>query len=49
MNLPFSKGGYLRLLPFRVIRRAFARFTKSNTPVVTYLHPPEGPFYNPVG
>ena len=22
-----------------IIRRAFARFTKSNTPVVTYLHP----------
>ena len=39
VKLPFSGGGYLRLLPPWMIRRAFARFTKSNTPVVTYLHP----------
>lgn len=39
LKVPFSGGGYLRLLPPWMIRHAFARFTKSNTPVVTYLHP----------
>ena len=39
VKLPFSGGGYLRLLPPWMIRHAFARFAKSNTPVVTYLHP----------
>jgi polysaccharide deacetylase family protein (PEP-CTERM system associated) len=39
VKLAFSGGGYLRLLPPWVIRHAFARFAKNNTPVVTYLHP----------
>lgn len=39
VKLPFSGGGYLRLLPPWLIRRGFARFAKNNTPVVTYLHP----------
>ena len=39
LKLPFSGGGYLRLLPPWLIRRGFARFANSRTPVVTYLHP----------
>lgn len=39
LHLPFSGGGYLRLLPKWVIRRGFARFTKQQMPVIVYLHP----------
>ena len=39
VKLPFSGGGYLRLLPSWVIRRGFASFESRNLPVVTYLHP----------
>ena len=39
VRLPFSGGGYLRLLPGVVIRKAFDRFERDNTPVVVYLHP----------
>ena len=39
VRLPFSGGGYLRLLPQRIIRYSFDRFGKSGTPVVVYLHP----------
>jgi polysaccharide deacetylase family protein (PEP-CTERM system associated) len=39
VKLPFSGGGYLRLLPPWLIRRAFAHFEKLDIPVVTYLHP----------
>jgi len=39
-NLPFSGGGYLRLLPYRVIRTAFRRVNaRENKPVVLYVHP----------
>ena len=39
VRLPFSGGGYLRFLPAPLIRRAFDRFERENTPVVVYLHP----------
>jgi len=39
LRLPFSGGGYMRLLPGAVIRRAFDRFERDNVPVVVYLHP----------
>lgn len=39
LRLPFSGGGYLRLLPGAMIRRGFDRFERDNTPVVVYLHP----------
>jgi polysaccharide deacetylase family protein (PEP-CTERM system associated) len=39
VRLPFSGGGYMRLLPGAVIRRGFDRFERDNTPVVVYLHP----------
>lgn len=38
-KLPFSGGGYLRLLPPWLIRRGFARFARAGVPVVVYLHP----------
>ena len=39
VRLPFSGGGYLRLLPQALIRRGFDRFERHSTPVVVYLHP----------
>src|SRR5689334_22845699 len=39
LRLPFSGGGYMRLLPGAVIRGAFDRFERDNVPVVVYLHP----------
>jgi polysaccharide deacetylase family protein (PEP-CTERM system associated) len=39
LRVPFSGGGYLRLLPQWFIRHGFHRFEKSGIPVVTYLHP----------
>jgi peptidoglycan-N-acetylglucosamine deacetylase len=39
MRVPFSGGGYLRLLPRWFIRHGFNRFQRSGIPVVTYLHP----------
>lgn len=38
-KLPFSGGGYLRLLPQWAIRSAFRRFHRKSLPVVVYLHP----------
>jgi polysaccharide deacetylase family protein (PEP-CTERM system associated) len=38
-RLPFSGGGYMRLLPQWLIRRGFDQFEKRGTPVVVYLHP----------
>lgn len=38
-KLPFSGGGYLRLLPSWLIRYGFRQFENSGIPVVTYLHP----------
>jgi polysaccharide deacetylase family protein (PEP-CTERM system associated) len=38
-RLPFSGGGYMRLLPQWLIRRGFDSFEKRGTPVVVYLHP----------
>ena len=39
LRLPFSGGGYLRLLPAPMIRYGFDRFTRRGMPVVVYLHP----------
>lgn len=39
LKLPFSGGGYLRLLPPWMIRQGFERFERRNIPVVTYFHP----------
>jgi len=39
LKVPFSGGGYLRLLPLWFIRRAFNAFHRREQPVVIYLHP----------
>jgi hypothetical protein len=39
LKIPFSGGGYLRVLPEWMIRRGFERFTAADVPVVVYLHP----------
>ncbi len=39
LKLPFSGGGYMRLLPLRIIRRGFDTFNRRGLPVVVYLHP----------
>ena len=39
IKLPFSGGGYVRLLPGVVIRRGFDQLHKRGCPVVIYLHP----------
>ena len=38
-NIPFSGGGYFRLLPYGFIRWAAKQMHKEGYPVVTYLHP----------
>lgn len=38
-RLPFSGGGYMRLLPEWVLERAFSTFHHRKMPVVVYLHP----------
>jgi polysaccharide deacetylase family protein (PEP-CTERM system associated) len=39
--LPFAGGGYLRLLPPQVLRKAFSDFEARGLPVCAYLHPRE--------
>ncbi|MTI88122.1 MAG: DUF3473 domain-containing protein [Balneolaceae bacterium] len=39
VKIPFSGGGYMRLLPSGVIQRYFNSFEDNKTPVVVYLHP----------
>ncbi|HJQ99093.1 MAG TPA: polysaccharide deacetylase family protein [Candidatus Polarisedimenticolaceae bacterium] len=47
MRLPFSGGGYLRLLPPSIIRAGFSWTNRAGRPVVVYMHPrdfaPDGP------
>ena len=40
-NLPVAGGGYFRLLPGAVARRAVRRINRENMPAVLYLHPYE--------
>lgn len=40
-DVPFSGGGYLRLLPGPVLTRAFAEFDHAGRPVIAYVHPRE--------
>jgi hypothetical protein len=35
----FSGGGYLRLLPYFIIKKKFVHFNTQNNPVMVYLHP----------
>lgn len=38
-RLPFSGGGYFRLLPYGVLRRGMAQCHAWGEPVITYFHP----------
>ncbi|MDT8272585.1 MAG: DUF3473 domain-containing protein [Desulfomonilia bacterium] len=38
-NLPISGGGYFRLLPYAVTRKAIQTYTRSNRPFIFYIHP----------
>lgn len=40
-ELPFSGGGYLRLLPWPVLRSCFDACERAQTPAIAYLHPRE--------
>jgi len=39
LSLPFSGGGYLRVLPQRIIHSSFDVFERRQRPAVIYLHP----------
>ncbi|TVQ51498.1 MAG: DUF3473 domain-containing protein [Phycisphaerales bacterium] len=39
LRIPFSGGGYLRLLPGGLIRHGFNQLNRAGIPVVVYLHP----------
>ena len=39
VRLPFSGGGYLRLLPSSLIRHGFEQLNRRSEPAVVYLHP----------
>ncbi len=39
LRIPFSGGGYFRLLPYYMIRRFIKRVNAGGHPVVLYLHP----------
>ena len=39
LRLPFSGGGYLRVLPAALIRAGFKQLNRKELPVVVYLHP----------
>lgn len=38
-NLPFSGGGYFRLLPYGAVRWALRRINRAGVPGVVYIHP----------
>jgi hypothetical protein len=38
-RLPFSGGGYFRLFPYPVVRRAGKSLNAAGAPMITYLHP----------
>lgn len=38
-NIPFSGGGYFRLLPYSFIRYAIGKVNKENSPAIVYIHP----------
>lgn len=38
-NVAFSGGGYLRLLPYWLIKSSIEKLNKKDVPVVVYLHP----------
>ncbi len=41
INLPVAGGGYVRLMPYALLRRAVAGLNRQGVPLVTYFHPYE--------
>jgi hypothetical protein len=39
LTIPFSGGGYFRLLPYPIIRYGINRCLEENRPAMMYLHP----------
>jgi hypothetical protein len=39
VRIPAAGGGYLRHLPYNIIRRAFREHTEEGVPAVFYIHP----------
>ena len=39
IEVPFSGGGYMRLLPMRLIREGYRQINRNGQPVVLYIHP----------
>jgi len=39
INIPFSGGGYLRLLPLRLVSRAIMEINRRGQPAIVYVHP----------
>lgn len=38
-NIPFSGGGYLRLLPYWFVKKAIRRINRTGKPAIIYFHP----------
>jgi len=38
-NIPFSGGGYFRLLPYNLVKLGIKRINKEGFPAITYIHP----------
>jgi hypothetical protein len=38
-NIPFSGGGYFRLLPYAFAKRSIEHVNKEGQPAIMYLHP----------
>jgi len=47
LNIPFSGGGYMRLLPERIYRSMRRRAWRQNVPVILYVHPWELDSFRP--
>lgn len=47
MRVPFSGGGYFRLLPYVITEQLFKRFNSRGIPVIFYIHPRDIDPYQP--
>jgi len=47
LNLPFSGGGYFRLLPYWLIKRFITHLNAKGQPMIIYLHPWEIDYHQP--
>lgn len=47
MNIPFAGGGYLRFLPYSVIKKAINKINSQGQSVILYLHPRDLDIHQP--